>query len=72
MEEGRGEQIACRAETPQLREADMTGARPRLWVITSVLSTVALFGLSLAAFVFGRGDWLADPEKANSPAVQHC
>jgi protein-S-isoprenylcysteine O-methyltransferase Ste14 len=37
----------------------MTGARLLLWVLFSVLSTVALFGLSFAAFAFGRGDWVA-------------
>jgi protein-S-isoprenylcysteine O-methyltransferase Ste14 len=37
----------------------MTGTRRLLWVMVSVLSTSALFGLSFAAFVFGRGDWVA-------------
>ena len=33
--------------------------RRLLWVMISVLSTLVLFGLSLAAFAFGRGDWVA-------------
>jgi protein-S-isoprenylcysteine O-methyltransferase Ste14 len=33
--------------------------RRLLWVMISVLSTFVLFGLSLAAFAFGRGDWAA-------------
>jgi protein-S-isoprenylcysteine O-methyltransferase Ste14 len=37
----------------------MRGARPLLWVLISVLSTFVLFGLSFAAFAFGRGDWVA-------------
>ena len=37
----------------------MTGARLLLWVLISVLSTSALFGLSLAAFAAGRGNWAA-------------
>jgi len=35
----------------------MTGARRLLWLLVSVLSTLALFGLSLVAFALGRGDW---------------
>jgi protein-S-isoprenylcysteine O-methyltransferase Ste14 len=37
----------------------MTGARRLLWGLVSVLSTLALFGLSYAAFSLGRGDWVA-------------
>jgi hypothetical protein len=37
----------------------MTGVRLLLWVLVSVLSTSALFGVSFAAFALGRGDWLA-------------
>jgi protein-S-isoprenylcysteine O-methyltransferase Ste14 len=37
----------------------MTGARLLLWVVVSVLSTSVLFGLAIAAFAFGRGDWVA-------------
>ena len=37
----------------------MTGARRLLWATISVLSTFVLFGVSLAAFAFGRGDWVA-------------
>ncbi len=35
----------------------MTGVRLLLWVLVAVLSTLALFGLSFAAFALGRGDW---------------
>jgi protein-S-isoprenylcysteine O-methyltransferase Ste14 len=35
----------------------MTGARLLLWVMVSVLSVFVFFGLSFAAFAFGRGDW---------------
>jgi protein-S-isoprenylcysteine O-methyltransferase Ste14 len=37
----------------------MTVAQRLLWVLVSVLSTFALFGLSFAAFSVGRGDWVA-------------
>src|SRR5262245_9953591 len=37
----------------------MTAARLMLWVMISLLSTCALFGLAFAAFAFGRGDWVA-------------
>ena len=37
----------------------MSGPRRLLWVIISVLSTVALFGLSFAAFALGRGNGVA-------------
>jgi protein-S-isoprenylcysteine O-methyltransferase Ste14 len=37
----------------------MTGARRLLWVVVSMLSTLAVFGLSFAAFSLGRGDWVA-------------
>jgi protein-S-isoprenylcysteine O-methyltransferase Ste14 len=37
----------------------MTGARRLLWVMVSLLSTFVLFGLSFAAFAFGRGDRVA-------------
>jgi protein-S-isoprenylcysteine O-methyltransferase Ste14 len=33
--------------------------RRLLWVLFSVLSTSVLFGLSIAAFALGRGDWAA-------------
>jgi protein-S-isoprenylcysteine O-methyltransferase Ste14 len=35
----------------------MTGARQLLWVTISVLSILALFGVSFVAFALGRGDW---------------
>jgi protein-S-isoprenylcysteine O-methyltransferase Ste14 len=37
----------------------MTGARRLLWALVSVLSVFVLFGLSFAAFAFGRGDGFA-------------
>jgi protein-S-isoprenylcysteine O-methyltransferase Ste14 len=37
----------------------MTGAQRLLWVTISLLSTSVLFGLSIAAFALGRGDWVA-------------
>ena len=37
----------------------MTSARRLVWALVSVLSTLGLFGLSFAAFSFGRGDWVA-------------
>jgi protein-S-isoprenylcysteine O-methyltransferase Ste14 len=37
----------------------MTVTRRLLWVLVAVLSTSVLFGLSFAAFAFGRGDWVA-------------
>jgi hypothetical protein len=44
-------------ESARRRDGAMTGARRLLWVLVSVLSTLALFGLSLVAFALGRGDW---------------
>ncbi len=37
----------------------MTSTRLFLWTAVGVLSVVVLFGLSLAAFALGRGDWVA-------------
>lgn len=37
----------------------MTGARLLLWAAVSALSAVVFFGLSVAAFAVGRGDWAA-------------
>ena len=37
----------------------MTGARLLMWTTVGVLATAAFFGLSLAAFALGRGDWVA-------------
>jgi protein-S-isoprenylcysteine O-methyltransferase Ste14 len=37
----------------------MTGARRLLWLLISVLSISVVFGVSLAAFALGRGDWVA-------------
>jgi len=37
----------------------MTATRLLFWLAISVLSIVVLFGLSLAAFAAGRGDWIA-------------
>jgi protein-S-isoprenylcysteine O-methyltransferase Ste14 len=36
----------------------MSGARLLVWALISVLSTLILFGMSFAAFAFGRGDWV--------------
>jgi protein-S-isoprenylcysteine O-methyltransferase Ste14 len=36
----------------------MMGARRLLWLLISVLSVLALFGLSFVAFAVGRGDWV--------------
>jgi protein-S-isoprenylcysteine O-methyltransferase Ste14 len=36
----------------------MTSARLLVWALLSVLSTLILFGVSFAAFAFGRGDWV--------------
>jgi protein-S-isoprenylcysteine O-methyltransferase Ste14 len=50
----------------------MTGARRLLWVSISLLSTTILFGLSFAAFAFGRGDWVAffqSPARVGALAV---
>jgi protein-S-isoprenylcysteine O-methyltransferase Ste14 len=37
----------------------MTIAQRLLWLVVSVLSVVTLFGLSVAAFAAGRGNWAA-------------
>jgi protein-S-isoprenylcysteine O-methyltransferase Ste14 len=37
----------------------MTSAQRLFWVTVSALSTCALFGISYAAFAFGRGNWFA-------------
>jgi protein-S-isoprenylcysteine O-methyltransferase Ste14 len=37
----------------------MTGMRRLLWLMTAMLSSAILFGMSYAAFAVGRGDWVA-------------
>lgn len=37
----------------------MTVARRAIWVLISLLSILFTFGLSMVAFAFGRGDWVA-------------
>jgi protein-S-isoprenylcysteine O-methyltransferase Ste14 len=50
----------------------MTGTRRLLWVTISVLSTSALFAISLTAFALGRGDWVVffqSPARVGALAV---